>query len=62
MDPALLTPDLLAPGDRKSLALDPGQFTWTRIRSISESLFESAYSALWAEFGAAAPKASAEPA
>jgi GNAT superfamily N-acetyltransferase len=53
MNPSLLTPDLLAPGDRMSLALDPGQFTWTRIRSISEPLFEIAYSALWTEFGAA---------
>ncbi len=52
MDPALLTPDLLAPGDKKSAAFDPAQFTWTRIRSCDDPLFENAYGALWAEFGA----------
>lgn len=53
MDPALLTPDLLAPGDQKSAALDPAQFSWTCIRSINDPHFETAYAALWAEFGAA---------
>jgi len=52
MNPSLLTPDLLAPGDQKSRGFDPAQFTWTRIRSVEDSLFESAYNALWAEFGA----------
>jgi GNAT superfamily N-acetyltransferase len=52
MDPALLTPDLLAPGDQKSAALEPAQFSWTCIRSLAEPLFETAYGALWAEFGA----------
>ena len=53
MDPALLTPDLLAPGDQKSAFLDPAQFAWSRIRSCDDPLFEKAYAALWAEFGAA---------
>jgi GNAT superfamily N-acetyltransferase len=53
MDPSLLTPDLLAPGDHKSASLDPAQFQWTRIRSIADPLFEAAYTALWNEFGAA---------
>ncbi|MEQ1853831.1 MAG: hypothetical protein ABMA01_19825, partial [Chthoniobacteraceae bacterium] len=53
MNPSLLTPDLLAPGDQKSAALAPGQFQWSRIRSASDPLFESTYAALWAEFGAA---------
>jgi GNAT superfamily N-acetyltransferase len=53
MNPSLLTPDLLAPGDQKSASLDPAQFEWNRIRSVSDPLFEPAYAALWAEFGAA---------
>lgn len=53
MDSALLTPDLLAPGDGKSAALDPAQFTWSRIRSPDDPLFETAYAALWQEFGTA---------
>ena len=53
MDPALLTPDLLAPGDGKSAALDPAQFAWSQIRSPDDPLFETAYAALWQEFGAA---------
>ena len=53
MKPSLLKPDLLAPGDQKSAALDPAQFMWTCIRSVTDPLFESAYTALWAEFGAA---------
>jgi len=52
MHPALLTPDLLAPGDGKSARLDPAQFTWSRIRSCEDPLFENAYAALRAEFGA----------
>ena len=48
-----LTPDILAPGDGKSTALDPATFTWTQIRSAEDPAFERAYSALWAEFGAA---------
>ena len=52
MNASLLTPDLLAPGDGKSAALDPAQFTWAQIRSIDDPLFETAYAALWAEFGA----------
>jgi GNAT superfamily N-acetyltransferase len=48
-----LTPDLLAPGDQKSVALAPSSFVWTRIRSTDDPAFERAYSALWAEFGAA---------
>ncbi|MEO6788712.1 MAG: hypothetical protein ABI318_21530, partial [Chthoniobacteraceae bacterium] len=32
--------------------LDPAQFTWSRIRSCDHPLFEKAYAALWAEFGA----------
>ena len=53
MDSALLTPDLLAPGDGKAASLDPAHFTWSRIHSADDPLFEKAYSALWAEFGAA---------
>ena len=53
MNPSLLTPDLLAPGDQKSALLDPAHFTWHRIRSADDPLFETAYAALWAEFGAA---------
>jgi hypothetical protein len=48
-----LTSDLLSPGDQKSAALDPGTFVWTRIRRADDPAFERAYSALWAEFGAA---------
>lgn len=48
-----LTPDILAPGDSKSAALDPSIYTWTRILSAQEPAFERAYSALWGEFGAA---------
>lgn len=48
-----LTPDLLAPGDGKSAALDPAEFAWTRIHSAEHPLFPAAYEALWAEFGAA---------
>ena len=53
MDPVLLTPDLLAPGDGKSASLDLAQFAWSRIRSCDDPLFETAYAALWREFGAA---------
>ena len=53
MDPALLTPALLAPGDGKSAALDPAQFAWSQIRTPDDPLFETAYAALWQEFGAA---------
>lgn len=53
MNASLLTPELLAPGDQKSAALDPGQFTWSRIRSADDPLFDIAYAALWSEFGAA---------
>lgn len=35
------------------MTLDPGTFTWTRIQSVEDPAFERAYSALWAEFGAA---------
>jgi hypothetical protein len=51
LDP--LTPDILAPGDGKSATLDPSIYTWTRILSAQDPAFERAYSALWAEFGAA---------
>jgi hypothetical protein len=53
MNASLLTPDLLSPGDQKSAALDPAQFTWNRIRSADDPLFDMAYAALLAEFGAA---------
>lgn len=53
MKASLFTPDLLSPGDQKSAALDPAQFTWSRIRSAEEPHFECAYAALWAEFGPA---------
>ena len=51
MDAALLTPDLLAPGDGKSAGLNPAQFAWLQIRSCEDPLFETAFSALWLEFG-----------
>lgn len=53
MNAALLTPDLLSPGDRKAASLDPARFIWNRIRSAGDPLFERAYAALWEEFGAA---------
>lgn len=53
MDLALLTPDLLAPGDGKSADLAPSDFTWSQIRSAEDPLFEMAYATLWQEFGAA---------
>lgn len=53
MDIALLTPDILAPGDGKSAGLSPSEFVWTRIRSADDPFFEMAYSTLWQEFGAA---------
>jgi GNAT superfamily N-acetyltransferase len=53
MNASLLTPDLLSPGDQKSAALDPAQFTWNRIRSADDPLFGKTYATLWAEFGAA---------
>lgn len=48
-----LTPELLAPGDGKSAALDPETFSWTRIRGIDDRSFQRAYQVLWDEFGAA---------
>lgn len=53
MNVSSLTPDLLSPGDQKAASLDPARFIWNRIRSASDPLFERAYTALWAEFGAA---------
>jgi len=53
MNASLLTPDLLSPGDQKSADLNPAQFKWTQVRAIDDPLFEKAYAALWAEFGAA---------
>ena len=53
MNASLLTPDLLSPGDQKSVTLDPAQFTWSSIRSADDPLFETAYEALWSEFGGA---------
>src|SRR5436190_23103423 len=41
----------LAPGDAKSAGLDPGSFTFHRIRSEADKWFEPAYERLWAEFG-----------
>src|SRR5687767_12254759 len=52
-DVLALTPDLLAPGDGKSAQLDPTQFRWTRVGAIGDGKFETAYHALWDEFGAA---------
>ena len=46
-----LTPQHLAPGDTRSAALDLTDFEITRIRSIDDPLFETAYEALWQEFG-----------
>jgi len=41
----------LAPGDAKSAALDLSAYRIDRIRSADDPLFETAYAALWAEFG-----------
>ncbi len=51
MLPPISTRDL-APGDRKSAALDLAPFEMARIRSTSDPLFEPAYARLWEEFGA----------
>jgi hypothetical protein len=48
-----LSPEMLAPGDGKSAALDPAQFRWNRICRADEPAFSEAFEALWAEFGAA---------
>jgi len=53
MNPALLTPVLLAPGDGKSAALDPARLAWDRISSADDPLFATAFAALWSEFGPA---------
>jgi len=54
------TPDLLAPGDQKSAALHPAQFSWARVRDRADPLFQLAYLALWREFGAAHEMESAD--
>ncbi len=46
-----LSPSDLAPGDARSAALDLAPFSVTRIRSIDDPLFETAYALLWDEFG-----------
>ena len=51
-DPLAFLPSDLAPGDVKSAALDVSAFQFDRIRAIDDPLFEMAYRALWAEFGA----------
>jgi hypothetical protein len=47
----------LAPGDRKSAALDLSLFEITRIRSVNDPYFDFAYDRLWEEFS---PKDSME--
>ena len=42
----------LAPGDASSAGLDLSAFRVDRIRALDDPLFETAYSPLWAEFGA----------
>lgn len=42
----------LAPGDARSAELDLAAFSFQRIRSVADPLFEIAYELLWAEFGA----------
>ena len=49
--PSDLTPDLLAPGDGKSLGLNPADFMWRSVRSVEDPAFQRGYDALWAEFG-----------
>jgi len=44
--------DDLAPGDRKSAAVDLSPLQIDRIRTAEDPLFAMAYAALWAEFGA----------
>jgi hypothetical protein len=41
----------LAPGDGKSATVDLTPFDFTRIRSVNDPLFETAYARLWEEFG-----------
>lgn len=45
-------PSDLAPGDLKSAGLDLSAFTFDRIRTIDDPLFQIAHAELWAEFGA----------
>lgn len=52
MPPLLFDPRDLASGDQRSASLEPGSFEFHRIRSMDDPLFQKAYAALWAEFGA----------
>ena len=49
--PLPISPRDLAPGDLRSAELDLSTFEITRIRSIDDPLFETAYGLLWDEFG-----------
>lgn len=46
------SPADLAPGDAKSAGVDLSAYRIDRIRSVADPLFETAYTALWTEFGA----------
>ncbi len=48
-----MIPADLAPGDAKSLERDWSDVELHRIESVEESTFDTAFGALWAEFGAA---------
>ena len=48
----VFSPADLAPGDAKSATLDLSAYRIDRIRGTDDPLFETAYSPLWAEFGA----------
>ncbi len=49
--PLPISPRDLSPGDLRSAELDLSTFEITRIRSIDDPLFETAYGLLWEEFG-----------
>lgn len=50
----VFSPADLAPGDERSKSVDLTAFTFDRIRSTGDPLFELAYGYLWEEFGAKA--------
>ena len=49
--PLPISPSDLSPGDLRSAELDLSTFQITRIHSIDDPLFETAYGLLWDEFG-----------
>lgn len=49
--PLAFLPDDLAPGDQKSAVAGGAGWQCDRIRAVADPLFETAFGALWAEFG-----------